>query len=525
MSTTGTGTAAIYVRISSDPKGERAGVERQRTDCEKLARDLGYEGTVVYEDNDKSAFKTKPRPKFERMLADAGAGRFDTVIVWAIDRLYRRLTDLERIVTDLDAAKVSVHAVKSGDLDLSTADGRLHARLLGSVAQHESEKKGERIAARAKQRATVERRMTTAQRPFGWKHTDDGLRPDEIEAPALAAAYADILDGLTLHATWKRLAARLDVGKMTSSGLGSTLRNPRHAGLVRYHGQVVGEAADGQKIVDRDTFERAAAILNDPTRRTSPGRPANTWLGGGLLTCGRCGSNMAAGRKGDGKNAVYVCSRNKHLTRRRDLIDPLVLAQAGDVLAAMGARGLLAQATAEDTGAHELRQRIAAAEDRLDQLAALLASGALDPADFAAATAKIRAGMTADADALTSRSQRPALAALATAEDTAAAWQAMIEADERDTVRAILRDLIEVIVTSTDRTARITWQPWTGLEPSSVQAGPWITPADYSERRAKVAALHRKGNNISQIARALTLHRSTVRDDLKHEGLYEGGNA
>jgi site-specific DNA recombinase len=527
MSTTGTGTAAVYVRISSDPKGERAGVERQRADCEKLARSLGYESVRVYEDNDKSAYSGKPRPAFERMLADAGAGRIDTLIVWAIDRLYRRLTDLERIVTDLDAAKVSVHAVKSGDLDLSTADGRLHARLLGSVAQHESEKKSERIAARAKQRATVERRMTAAQRPFGWKHTDDGLRPDETEAPALAAAYADILDGLSLNATHKRLAARIDVGKMTATTLGTILRNCRNGGLVRYQGQIVGESADGCQIVDRDTFERAAAILNDPSRRTSPGRPANTWLGGGLLTCGRCGSNMAAGRKGDAgeRTGVYVCSRNKHLTRRRDLIDSRVLTQAGDVLAAMGARGLLAQATAEDTGAHELRQRIAAAEDRLDQLAALLATGDLDPADFAAATAKIRAGMTADADALTARAQRPALATLATSQDTAAAWQAMIEADDRDTVRAILRDLIEVIVMGTDRTARITWQPWTGLEPSTIPSGPWITPADLTDRRAKVAALRRQGNNISQIARALTMHRNTVRDDLKHEGLYEGSNA
>lgn len=520
MSTTGTGTAAVYVRISSDPKGERAGVERQRADCEKLARSLGYESVRVYEDNDKSAYSGKPRPAFERMLADAGAGRIDTLIVWAIDRLYRRLTDLERIVTDLDAARVSVHAVKSGDLDLSTADGRLHARLLGSVAQHESEKKSERIAARAKQRATVERRMTTAQRPFGWKHTADGLRPDETEAPALAAAYADILDGLSLYATHKRLAARIDVGKMTSSTLGLILRNCRNGGLVRYHGQIVGEAADGYKIVDRDTYERAAAILNDPSRRTSPGRPANTWLGGGLLTCGRCGSNMAAGRKGDGKNAVYVCSRNMHLTRRRDLIDAPVLTQAGDVLAAMGARGLLAQATAEDTGAHELRQRIAAAEDRLDQLAALLATGDLDPADFAAATAKIRAGMAADADALTARAQRPALATLATSDDVGAAWQALIEADDRDVVRAILADLIDRVALGADRAATITWAAWTGLGTSTVPPGPWVR-VDNDERRAKVAALHAQGRNLSAIAREVGVHRQTVRNDLKAQGLYE----
>lgn len=479
---------------------------------------------MVYEDNDKSAYSGKPRPAFERMLADAGAGRIDTVIVWAIDRLYRRLTDLERIVTTLDAAKVSVHAVKSGDIDLSTADGRLHARLLGSVAQHESEKKSERLSARHKQRALVERRMTAAQRPFGWEHTEDGLRPHPTEAPALAAAYADIVDGLSLNATWRRLGQRVAIGKMAAATLGKILRNPRNAGLVAYKGEIVGDAADGLQIVDRDTWERATAILTDPTRRTSPGRPANTWLGGGLLRCGKCGGNMAAGRKGEGGTSVYVCSKHQHLTRRRDLIDPQVLDQAADVLAALGARGLLAQAAGDDDGAHEIRQRIAAAEERLDQLAALLAEGVLDPADFATATAKIRAGMTADADLLTNRSQRPALAALATADDVAAAWKNLIDTDDRDTVRAILRDLIDSIVQHPDRTATIAWAGWTGLEPSTVSAGPWVTRAARPERQAKVAELHAQGMNISQITKELGSWRGAIRADLKALGLY-GVNA
>ena len=131
-----TTTAAVYVRISSDPKGERAGVERQRTDCERLAADLGVTDVRLYEDNDVSAFSGATRPAFTQMLADVESGVIGTVIVWAVDRLYRRLTDLETIVSVLDNAGVSVHAVKSGDIDLSTADGRLHARLLGSVAIH-----------------------------------------------------------------------------------------------------------------------------------------------------------------------------------------------------------------------------------------------------------------------------------------------------------------------------------------------------------------------------------------------------
>ena len=41
--------AAIYVRISQDRNGEGLGVKRQREDCLRLAKRLGW---VVHEDRD-----------------------------------------------------------------------------------------------------------------------------------------------------------------------------------------------------------------------------------------------------------------------------------------------------------------------------------------------------------------------------------------------------------------------------------------------------------------------------------------
>ena len=48
--------AAIYTRISSDSSGLRAGVERQRADCEALCGARGWEVGGVHEDNDCSAY-------------------------------------------------------------------------------------------------------------------------------------------------------------------------------------------------------------------------------------------------------------------------------------------------------------------------------------------------------------------------------------------------------------------------------------------------------------------------------------
>ncbi len=68
---------AIYNRISNDPQGIEAGVERQREDCLALADRLGWQVCETYVDNDLSAWTGKPRPDYRRMLADIRAGKVD----------------------------------------------------------------------------------------------------------------------------------------------------------------------------------------------------------------------------------------------------------------------------------------------------------------------------------------------------------------------------------------------------------------------------------------------------------------
>src|SRR4051794_7785727 len=60
----------IYVRISQDHRGEGLGVARQEQDCRRLVAERGGEVVDVYNDNDKSAYRKKVRPNFQRMLDD-----------------------------------------------------------------------------------------------------------------------------------------------------------------------------------------------------------------------------------------------------------------------------------------------------------------------------------------------------------------------------------------------------------------------------------------------------------------------
>ena len=47
--------AGVYTRISSDPSGQRAGVERQRADCEAHCLARGWDVVEVFCDNDAPA--------------------------------------------------------------------------------------------------------------------------------------------------------------------------------------------------------------------------------------------------------------------------------------------------------------------------------------------------------------------------------------------------------------------------------------------------------------------------------------
>ena len=183
---------AIYLRISEDRSGDQLGVTRQRQDCMQLCKDKGW-APVEYLDNDTSATSAKPRPQYERMLADIRGGQIGAVVVWDLDRLHRRPIELEAFMALADDKHLALATV-SGDVDLSTAQGRLVARLKGSVAAHEGEHRRARQLRATRQLA--ERGVPNWDKAFGY---DANRQPDPVTAPLVRQAYAAILAGSSLR--------------------------------------------------------------------------------------------------------------------------------------------------------------------------------------------------------------------------------------------------------------------------------------------------------------------------------------
>ena len=81
--------AAIYARVSdkSQDTEEKTSISEQVSDMEAHCERRGLTIAARYQEVGRGW--SKNRPEFQRMLADAKKGRFDTIVCWKSDRLSR----------------------------------------------------------------------------------------------------------------------------------------------------------------------------------------------------------------------------------------------------------------------------------------------------------------------------------------------------------------------------------------------------------------------------------------------------
>lgn len=132
---------------------EHASIQQQRADCKALADRLGYARTIELVDEAVSAYQDRTRPAYQQLLQQIERSRTATVIVWHLDRLYRRPRELEQLLDLLDTRPVRVETVQGGSFDLNRHEGRLFAPQLVAFANYESAHKGARVARAQQQRA------------------------------------------------------------------------------------------------------------------------------------------------------------------------------------------------------------------------------------------------------------------------------------------------------------------------------------------------------------------------------------
>jgi DNA invertase Pin-like site-specific DNA recombinase len=371
-------TAAIYIRISQDPTGQRAGVTRQLKDCRALARRLGWQVIEPpFDDNDQSAYNGT-RPGFERLLTAVKHGQVDAIICWHPDRLYRRVADLQRLVEITDRG-VEIRTVNGGDLDLSHATGKMLARIVGSVSEMESEHKAERQRRANMQRAEAGS-WWSSQRCFGY--TQRG-RVEPREAALIRRAAADVLDGKSLRAIsreWNAAGIASTRGaEWNTSRLKRLLVNPRYAALRTYRGKVTGPGT-WKAVLDADTHAGLLAVLRDASRGGAVSYERK-YIGSHRYLCGICGAVLHRTRAthADGRSfSRYACTAAAHLARSQPELDAYVEAVVLGYLRDQKRLHKILADKRDEVDVDELRTRRAALAAQKDELATLFTDGVLD---------------------------------------------------------------------------------------------------------------------------------------------------
>jgi DNA invertase Pin-like site-specific DNA recombinase len=118
---------APYARYSSEDQ-RHTSIKDQIEVCTRYVDKQGWTIVATYTDPAASG-ASRFRPGYQRLLFDLDRSIFDVVVVEALDRLGRKLSDVADLHDKCAFAGVKLYAVHVGEI------GAMHINLLGTMAQ------------------------------------------------------------------------------------------------------------------------------------------------------------------------------------------------------------------------------------------------------------------------------------------------------------------------------------------------------------------------------------------------------
>jgi len=132
-------TVAIYTRVSTVDQTSAQQLPVLRDFCAQA----GYTIFDVFIDEGESAMKSN-RPEYLRLLEGARKRKFNTILVYKLDRFSRSLKELVNTMALLKEYGVDFISYSEKDFDSTTATGQLMFHIVSAFAQFERDMISER---------------------------------------------------------------------------------------------------------------------------------------------------------------------------------------------------------------------------------------------------------------------------------------------------------------------------------------------------------------------------------------------
>ena len=315
------GDAGIYLRVSSTDQLQGMGLEIQKDKCLDYCHSRDWRHRL-YEERGLSG-SSLDRPVLDRMLEDAQRGKFDTILVYRLDRLARSNRDLQNLYSFLKDLGISlVSATEAFDDSLN---GKLLFDLAGSISEWERGIIRQRTQSGMRKR--VERgRWKGGQCAYGYhyipktKGVDDGtLKITKGEAAVVKLVFRRFMELRNLSDVAKELNTighrTTSGGKFTHAHIKNILTRTMYKGMMTY-GDITVELPD-LRIISDEEFEKAQYLL----ARVSKGRQSkrkfyqkkeycfrcNRYVTEEMMYCPQCGTFLVNYSEAEEEPEVCVC--------------------------------------------------------------------------------------------------------------------------------------------------------------------------------------------------------------------------
>lgn len=320
-----------YCRVSTNKDEQLDSLEAQQTFFAEYAKKNGYHLVRMYADEGKSGTKMKNRVQLLRMLADAGRGEFDLVLIKDVSRLARNTLDFLTSIRKLKALGIKVVFVNYDQTSSESSEFML--TLLSAMAQEESANTSKRIKFGKKINAEQGKVPNLV---FGYDKIPGEyftLHINEEEAKVVRRIfdwYCNLNMGTNKIAMeLNRLGVKTKRGSNWSqNAVSRILSNQLYIGRVINGKQEVEDFLTSRRgdkpeekwsvverpeltLVERELFERAERILrqNRDTFKTTGERRSERHVFSKLIHCTCCGASFRRVERKTQKGGVYwVCT-------------------------------------------------------------------------------------------------------------------------------------------------------------------------------------------------------------------------
>lgn len=302
---------AAYARVSTDSDEQLSSYAAQVDFYTQYIRNNPeWEFVNVYTDEGISGTNTKKRDGFNRMIADALAGKIDLILTKSISRFARNTVDTLTTIRKLKEKKIEVYFEKENIYTLD-AKGEVMITIMSSLAQEESRSISENVTW-GKRKSMADGKFSLAYKCFlGYEKGEDGLpKIVEEEAKIIRKIYSLFLEGYTVRKTADYLTERgipTPKGKKqwSVSTVMSILTNEKYKGdallqktytadflsktVKKNHGEVPQYYIENSHpaIIDPEMFE----LVQNEIKRRRPNRHKlhRNSLFTAKIICGDCG--------------------------------------------------------------------------------------------------------------------------------------------------------------------------------------------------------------------------------------------